>query len=244
MFRSTVYLGLCVLLNCSFVTLMQQTASAQSAAPQAVVTYYGCVNNSTGAIRVVSKTTVCKSTEHKIQWNQVGPQGPAGPRGLQGPKGAQGIQGPQGPQGPPGLASGSFELLTADLFPALTSTNIVYLTSSLATTSSWYFVSASVLLFIDGSDGGAFCHDARSSDGLVGQYGGSSLVGGYQQVSITDAIFLNPGDTVQILCSSDNGDGHSFIYNGALTVTQVGSFFDAQPATRAPKQPGHAKPPR
>jgi len=37
-------------------------------------TYYGCVDNTTGAIRVVSKATVCNPTDHKIQWSQVGPQ--------------------------------------------------------------------------------------------------------------------------------------------------------------------------
>src|SRR5438445_947618 len=71
-------------------------ASANEAPPPAVV-LYGCVNNSSGAIRIVSQNTVCKSSENKIHWNQTGPRGP---RGFQGPKGTQGPQGPQEPQGP------------------------------------------------------------------------------------------------------------------------------------------------
>jgi hypothetical protein len=59
--------------------------------------YYGCVNNSTGELRVVSANTSCKSTEHKIQWDETGAQGPKGP---QGPTGAAGPQGPKGAQGP------------------------------------------------------------------------------------------------------------------------------------------------
>jgi len=81
----------------------------------AAVTYYGCVNNSTGAITIVSATTTCKTGFHKIQWAQTGPQGPVGPTGPKGatgatgptgPKGATGATGPQGPTGATG-ATGS-----------------------------------------------------------------------------------------------------------------------------------------
>ena len=74
------------------------------AATPATVTYYACVNNSTGAITIVGSTTVCGTGFHKIQWNQVGPQGPQGPKGATGatgPKGATGATGPQGPKGAP-----------------------------------------------------------------------------------------------------------------------------------------------
>jgi Collagen triple helix repeat (20 copies) len=70
--------------------------------------YYGCVDNSTGQLRIVSASTTCKSTEHKIQWYETGPQGPKGPTGPQGAIGATGAQGPKGatgsigPQGPKG----------------------------------------------------------------------------------------------------------------------------------------------
>jgi Collagen triple helix repeat (20 copies) len=66
------------------------------------VTYYGCVGNLTGVLRVVSATTVCLSIETKIQWNEIGPAGPIGPAGAAGAKGATGPTGPTGPQGPAG----------------------------------------------------------------------------------------------------------------------------------------------
>ena len=75
------------------------------AATPATVTYYACVNNSTGAITIVGSTTVCATGSHKIQWNQVGPQGPQGPKGATGatgPKGATGATGPVGPKGATG----------------------------------------------------------------------------------------------------------------------------------------------
>jgi hypothetical protein len=105
---------------------------------------------------------------------------------------------------------------------------LVYLISNGAETSSWYFVSASLLLYIDASDGGAYCYDSIHSTGTASQYGGSSLTGGYQQVSITDAVFLNQGDYVQVSCYSLGGDGSSFLYNGALNAVQIGSFFEAK----------------
>ena len=51
---------------------------AIAAATTTAVTYYACVTNSTGAIKIVGKATVCGTGQHKISWNNVGPQGPAG----------------------------------------------------------------------------------------------------------------------------------------------------------------------
>ena len=268
MFRIRISICAAFMLSCCIVPMAAQSTASSHVLPPAAVTYYGCVNNSTGAIRIVGQATTCNTGEHKIQWNQTGPQGPAGPKGatgaqgpagpkgatgaqgpagpqgLQGPAGAQGPAGPQGPQGPPGFASGSFELLQAGLYPTLVTTPVVYLMSNGAQTAAWYFVTANVLLYVDANDGGAFCYDAVHSTGTASQYGGSSLPGGYQQVSITDAVFLNPGDYVEVSCYSWNGDGSSFLYNGALTAIQIDSFFasrqhvpPAEPATppRPPK---------
>lgn len=245
MFRISVRAcALFLVAGCAFLIAAQLPATA------AAVTYFACINNSTGAIRIVSQSTVCNTGEHKIQWNQTGPhgaQGPKGATGAQGPKGATGATGPQGPQGlqgpqgPAGLSSGSFELLGADLFPTLVSSPVVYLISNEAETASWYFVSASLMLYVDANDGGAFCYDSLHSTGTVGQYGGSSVTGGYQQVSITDAVFLNAGDYVQVSCYSENGDGSSFLYNGAITALQINSFFAAKHVPTATGQ-GHPKP--
>jgi hypothetical protein len=66
------------------------------------VTYYACVNNSTGDITIVGSTTTCASGSHKIQWNEEGPTGPTGPKGATGPAGAKGATGATGPAGPAG----------------------------------------------------------------------------------------------------------------------------------------------
>jgi hypothetical protein len=51
------------------------------------VTYYACVTNSTGALKIVSKTATCAAGQHKISWNNIGPKGPKGARGARGPAG-------------------------------------------------------------------------------------------------------------------------------------------------------------
>jgi hypothetical protein len=41
-------------------------------------TFYACVTDASGAVRIVTATTTCSAGEHKVNWNQTGPQGPAG----------------------------------------------------------------------------------------------------------------------------------------------------------------------
>jgi hypothetical protein len=168
--------------------------------PSATTTYYACVTTATGAVRIIGSSTVCKSTERKIHWNQTGPQGP------------------------PGISDGTFSLLEPGLDPVLGSAARVFLQTSAATVSGYYFVSISALLYIDAGDGGAFCYDTLASTGHIGQVGGSELVGGHQQASITDTVFLNVGDSVQLWCYSFNGDGKSFLYNAGMTLTLINSF--------------------
>lgn len=68
------------------------------------VTYYACVDNSSGTIHMVDAGVKCSNSEQLVQWNQMGPQGEIGPQGPQGEQGLQGIQGPQGEVGPQGPA--------------------------------------------------------------------------------------------------------------------------------------------
>jgi hypothetical protein len=142
------------------------------------------------------------------------------------------------------MSEGSFYLLQAGLYPTLTTTPIVYWITSHVQTTGWYFVSLSTMIWVDGSDGGAFCFDSLASIGTASQYGGSSLVGGYQEISINDALFINAGDYAQVSCYSENGDGGSFIYNGAFTATLINSFFDANPKGNSNRRKIPARPPR
>jgi hypothetical protein len=89
----------------------QTTAQVSGGGPTAQI--FACVNNGSGAIRIVAQNAspssrvraTCRNNESLIVWNVVGPQGPAGPAGpagLQGPAGREGPAGPTGPQGPAG----------------------------------------------------------------------------------------------------------------------------------------------
>jgi hypothetical protein len=64
---------------------------------------FACINNNSGAVRIVAQGAACRTPESLVTWNVVGPQGPPGPAG---PAGALGPPGPQGPAGPAG-AQGS-----------------------------------------------------------------------------------------------------------------------------------------
>ena len=63
---------------------------------------FACVNNNSGAVRIVAQGAACRTPESLVTWNVVGPQAPPGPAGPAGALGPPGPQGPAGPPGPPG----------------------------------------------------------------------------------------------------------------------------------------------
>ena len=65
-----------------------------------------CVNNNTGAVRIVGKRGKCRSGERKLSWS-VGGRGPAGAPGARGPSGPPGARGPTGAGGGPPGPTGS-----------------------------------------------------------------------------------------------------------------------------------------
>ena len=250
MFRVSVCLGTLLVLTCCVMLVVSQPSVASGALVPASTIYYGCVTNSTGAIRIVSKTTVCKSTEHKIQWNQIGPQGPAGPQGPQGPQGAQGPQGPQGPkgaqgpagpQGPPGISVGNFAAAGSTF---IGSAAVVAQTNPVKTTGT-YYVNATALLAIDAADSAAYCYVTTGSSGVQdGIYGGSSNAGQFEQASIADAWNVSAGDVVQMVCYSNAGDSNTYVYNASLTATLIQSSFDSKPKHLHHKGTSNPKAPR
>jgi len=194
MLQGRAFLSSLLLTACSLLLLPPQSAIA------ATVTYYGCVSNSTGAITIVSKTTVCKAGFTKINWNQTGPQGPIGPKGAtgatgaQGPKGAtgaqgltgatgpqgltgatgpQGPQGPTGPQGPSGISVGNFAVGGSTAIAGYPGTVVAQ--SNAVAVSGVYYVSASALLNIAAGDG-AYCYATSGGRGagVFDNQGGSS----------------------------------------------------------------------
>jgi hypothetical protein len=222
--------------------LLSLGAPAQATA--ATVTYYGCVNNTTGDIIIVSAATTCQSGFHKIQWNETGPPGPDGPKGATGPAGPQGPQGPQGPagptgpQGPPGISEGAAAFLTSRTSgkTSLGSQTVVLQTAPVA--AGAYFISASALLFIDSADLGAYCYASTANTGVNdGIIGGSTVSGNFQQASITDGFSVSSGDAFQLVCYSNTNDPNTWVYSAALTATLINTLDETADFVKPRREP-------
>jgi hypothetical protein len=243
------------LLAAGATTAYQTTAWSSVTQSPAVVTFSGCVDNATGSIRIVSNTIVCKSNEHKIHWNQKGPQGSQGPQGLQGqegpqgPKGSsgpQGLQGIQGQQGLPGISVG-YSGLNIGQFPTLTSfPGVLIAQTKPVANAGTYFLSASAALDIDAADeSGVTCYDTTATGGSPIQQSGS-ITPGAQAASITDVIRVSAGDSFQLWCYNSDG-GQSSIFNAGLTAILINNAFDANRKLRHPGKfhlPGEALQPQ
>src|SRR5436190_15149183 len=70
---------------------------------------HACVDQRSGALRIVAAGDSCGKHETALDWNiqgppgAGGPQGPIGPQGPVGPAGSRGLDGPVGPAGPQGV---------------------------------------------------------------------------------------------------------------------------------------------
>ena len=64
--------------------------------------YHGCVNSSSGQLRVLSAGDACRNNEVAIDWSAHGQEGPQGPKGDTGATGPAGPAGPQGAKGDTG----------------------------------------------------------------------------------------------------------------------------------------------
>ena len=73
--------------------------AALAAIPDGNGIIHACRKIDGGALRVVAKSSACRSGERVLAWNKRGPAGPTGPAG------------PQGPQGPAGPGLASFDSL-------------------------------------------------------------------------------------------------------------------------------------
>jgi hypothetical protein len=147
-----------------------------------------------------------------------GPQGPQGLQGIQGAQGPQGVQGQQGAQGPAGISVGMFAEASSVYVIGYPGTLV---SQNTVQTTGTYFISASAVLVIDYYDDGAFCYDSLASTSTPRQYGGSGLANYTQQASITDSVFVNAGDSIQLWCYGYYGTGGTEVYNAALTSTLI-----------------------
>jgi hypothetical protein len=81
-------------------------------------TYYACVNNASGTIKMVDESTTCSGNEVRIVWNQQGPQG------EQGIPGQQGDKGDPGDLGVPKGAATAFVRTTTQAIPRQTTQDV------------------------------------------------------------------------------------------------------------------------
>jgi hypothetical protein len=88
------------------VTLVAGGTVAATASSADDATYAGCVNKSSGALRVIQPSGSCTSKEYKITWNEKGPRGARGPRGFKGENGKDGMDGKDGKDGSANIVDG------------------------------------------------------------------------------------------------------------------------------------------
>jgi hypothetical protein len=200
-------------------------------AQAATVTYYACVNNTTGAVKIVNSTTTCATGTHKIQWNQTGPRGPVGPAGPQGvagptgPQGSSGLQGPAGPQGPPGLSIGfRTSCGGANITPCPSSLSSIpgtlVLQTPPVTQTGMYYVSASTSVEIggNGSNNFAACYITTANTAPATFFTGNSSGPGIQTISTPEFSNVFAGDSIELWCYGASG---TFPLNSLLTATLI-----------------------
>jgi hypothetical protein len=252
---SRIAMLLLLAVSCILPAAAQRKAALNTDEQPAVTTLYACVNNNTGAIRIVTSKTTCKPTEHEIQWNQTGPQGPKGPAGPQGQTGAQGAQGQAGAQGirgqtgaqgipgPAGISAGVFGW-GGGVFLAPYPGVVVAQTAAVQT-SGTYFISASALLSIDVNDY-AFCYvTPTSSETDDAFYGGGGVSNSLQQASVTDSWFLGVGDSIQMMCFNGITGGNTYTPDTTITATLINSaIYAADKKQHVPKVSKNPRAPR
>jgi hypothetical protein len=110
-------------------------AAASASGPAKIST---CVNNKSGAMRLVTAKTKCKHGERKVSWNAAGPAGTPGTAGSPGAIGSPGAPGTNGV----GADYSSFDLGPVDL--ALSEKGDVVVTKTIP--AGTYFVNAKIVI--------------------------------------------------------------------------------------------------
>lgn len=218
------------------VVLVSMTGVVYVSAHGGDVTFiHACVNNRSGAIRIVSASTTCDVREASLDW---GIQGPAGP---QGPKGDTGDIGPMGPQGPQGESGSGIlpQAITQTLgftrittvFPNFTPVGVISLpagrwaifaTINLSMSSE---VTPDQIIHIPG----AYCEisNAYGLRGVASPGVGSNLGG---VVSISDfrttlsvQYLANSSNTQDftLQCAADSASATVIVNGASLIATQV-----------------------
>jgi hypothetical protein len=114
-------------------------------------------------------------------------------------------------------------------------------------TSGWYYISGSVLVYLDTTfDVNVSCFDNLSNGRISQLSGGTTSISGFVTVSLTDALFINAGDYVTLWCQGQIDSPVSFVENAGLTAILINNAVDGKQARHsrlhhAPVMPGAVK---
>lgn len=218
---------------CLLVVALSTGVLASS--PQTSTIYYACVNNTTGAITIVSQNTTCKTGYHKIQWNQLGPTGPVGPQGPKGATGPQGPQGATGPQGPSGVSQGYSGIylnsitLGSNVFTAVVLTNPV--------AGGNYLITAMEASSIAVGDE-VYCRlgtvNTGSSGGATGGSSNYANQQSYMTMTVTDFLTVSAGDSIVLYCADNTSNPNTYSADASITATQVTTVSTLTIGKKAP----------
>lgn len=187
------------------------------------VTYYACVTNATGTMRVVAHSTKCKATEHKISWNNVGPRGPRGTTGPRGPKGAQ---------GPPGVVDGLADKAQYVRLSDCAPPNCTPV-ATLRAPAGDFFVTAQVLALLSpATTSDAVTCDLTDGPGDLMNQSSIALTPAANIESMTLVGTTSHGGTIQVSCYDVNGEAEVNVNAWAIPVTSFTQGTARVPAHR------------
>lgn len=176
-------------------------------------TYYACVNNSSGTIKMVDADAACSHNEHKINWDQ-GAQ--AAPRASEVYVARTGVMAYQTHGSESGLVVGELHGLPA---------------------GSYHVTAQETASFADSLYGGQLTcalnpGTAHAIDGIA-VVGAVTAIGQRSNVVVTDALTIGAGTVIKYSCSGPAGLSSD---NAVITATRVDTLTDLTVAP--PTNPG------
>jgi hypothetical protein len=199
-------------------TVIGVTFALADGSPQ--LTYYACVNNSSGTIKIVSAATTCKHNEQKIEWNQAGPAGEPGESGGNGVSEAYVARTGVMPFQTIGASS---SLVVAELRGLPAGSYLVTAQETTRLPGSSYGGDVTCTL----TPGGAHAIEGVGFIG-VGQFSSQSA-----NLVVTDGVTVAEGGVIKYAC---NGPASLSSDNAVITATRVDTLSDLTAA--APAGPG------
>jgi hypothetical protein len=217
--RSLKVSALTLVAGSAIVVSAATVVQADSGSTQ--VTYYACVNNSSGTIKMIASSDACAQNEQKIVWNQ---QGQPGPQGLQGEQGAPGDTGPMGPAGASGASQAYTVRTGAANYVQSAFDQSTLVVASLNLEAGAYVINATetATFHQNFADLGGAVSCSLTPTGAGASQGVGAVNISLQEVNVvvTEGVTLTGPATVSLKCS---GPGGLSSESAAITATAVGS---------------------